>query len=116
MGSMSAVTGPRKIGPRGDVRLPVIDLVGSMINTGVEPPVRVRPEAEIAAAPALLEVPGPVLRKPPSILPPMTTALPASGLPPRVLKRVVPSTDTVPALTRVPPEEEGQVTPEGRFG
>src|ERR1044071_743617 len=116
MGSTSAVTGPRKIGPRGDVRLPVIDLVGSMINTGCEPPERVMPEAESEAEVALLEVPGPVLRKPPSMRPPMTKALPASGLPPRVLKREAPIKDTVPALTKLPPEEAGQVKPEGRFG
>src|SRR4051812_28216197 len=116
MGSMSAVTGPRKIGPRGAVRLPVIDLVGAIINTGCEPPVRVMPELEIEACVALLDVPGPVLRKPPSRLPPMTTALAASGLPPRVLKAVVPIICNWPELTKLPPEEVGQVKPEGRFG
>src|ERR1043166_10101330 len=116
MGSMSGVTGPRRIAPRGAVRLPVIDLVGSIRNTGCEPPVRVMPEEEIEAAVALLEVPGPELTKPPSTLPPMITAVPASGLPPRVLKAVVPINCSCPALINVPPEEEGQLKPAGRLG
>src|SRR5690349_17856763 len=103
MESISAVTGPRITGPRGDVRLPVIDLVGSIKTVGAETPFRIKPEDEICAWPTLAEVPGPVLTKPPSILPPIITALPASGLLPRVLKRLVPNREIVPALISAPP-------------
>ena len=58
-------------------------LGGSMISTGTEEPETISPEDEISAALMFEEVPGPVLTKPPSILPPMMIAEPASGLPPR---------------------------------
>ena len=48
------------------------------------------------------------------MLPPMTMALADSGLPPRVLKFCVPISEIAPALTRLPPEELGQVKPAGR--
>ena len=47
------------------------------------------------------------------MLPPMTMALAASGLPPRVLKFCVPISEIAAALTRLPPEELGHVKPEG---
>ena len=43
----------------------------------------------------------------------MITALPASGFPPRVLGTLVPISEMVPALKRVPPDEDGQLKPEG---
>ena len=113
MESTSAVMGPKITGPRGEVRLEVIDRVGSINRTGWETPEATRPADEIVAAPALLAVPGPVLRKPPSMLPPITMALPASGLPPRALKLVVPIREIVAALIKLPPDEDGQVKPEG---
>src|SRR4051812_7679543 len=100
-------------GPRGAVRVPLIDLVGSISTVGEETPETSKPDEEISAWETLDEVPGPALRKPPSMLPPMITALPASGLPPLVLKRWVPISEIAPALTKDPPEEVGQVKPEG---
>jgi len=47
------------------------------------------------------------------MLPPITKALPASGLPPRVLKKRVPIKEIALALIKVPPELVGQVNPEG---
>src|SRR5258706_7819593 len=114
MGSTSAVTGPRTTGPRGAVRVPVIDVVGSSNRVGEEPPEMIKPDEEIPAWVMLEDVPGPALRKPPSTLPPITTALAASGLPPRVLKRLVPISEIWPTLMKEPPEDVGQVKPEGR--
>src|SRR6476660_9290762 len=113
MESMSAVTGPMITGPRGAFRPLVIDLVGSIRTVGLETPAAVMPDDEIKAWPTLLDVAGPALRKPPSILPPITTALPASGLLPRVLKFVVPISEIAAPLTKEPPELPGQVKPDG---
>ena len=112
MESTSAVTGPKITGPRGALRLEVIDREGSISKTGCETPETTRPDDESVAAPALLEVPGPVLTKPPSMLPPMMMALPASGLLPRELKAVVPVRAIWPALIKAPPDDAGQVRPD----
>src|SRR5579863_1919808 len=101
------------IGPRGVVSVLVSDLVGSMIRTGAEAPEATMPEEEITAALMVEDVPGPALRKPPSILPPMMTAEPASGLPPRLLGMAVPISEILPALIKDPPDEDGQVKPDG---
>src|SRR5882757_3255412 len=103
MESTSAVTGPKITGPRGEVRLEVIDLEGSISTTGCETPEMTRPDDAIWAALAVLEVPGPVLTKPPSMLPPIMMALPASGLLPRELKILVPIREIWPALIKEPP-------------
>ena len=58
-------------------------------------------------------MPGPALRKPPSILPPMMRAEPASGLPPRLEGVAVPISEMLPALTKEPPDEVGQMKPDG---
>src|SRR6476659_7033459 len=105
MESMSAVTGPISTGPRGAVKPEVMERVGSIRMTGLEIPAWVMPADEIEAWLILLEVAGPALRKPPSILPPITNALPASALLPRVLNTVVPISEIAPALSREPPDE-----------
>src|ERR1700761_4901264 len=111
--STSAVTGPMMTGPRGVDSVLVIDLVGSMTSVGSETPDATRPDELIVAAPSVEAVPGPSLRKPPSILPPMITAEPASGLPPRWFGVDVPISEMLPALTKAPPEDVGQLKPEG---
>src|SRR5665213_3560974 len=113
MESTSGVMGPRITGPRGEVRVPVMDLSGSMSRVGWVTPDTIRPALEIRAWERLSEVPGPVLMKPPSMLPPMITALPASALPPRVLGVLVPISEMVPAWMKLPLDEEGQVKPDG---
>src|ERR1700722_8213870 len=110
---MSAVTGPMMTGPRGVVSVPVIDLVGSMIRTGAVPVDDTRPEEEISAAETDEDVPGPAFSKPPSMLPPMMTAEPDSGLPPRLEGLAVPTSEMLPALKKVPPDEVGQEKPAG---
>src|ERR1700722_4919919 len=110
---MSAVTGPMMIGPRGVVSELVMDLVGSMTTTGAEDPETTRPEDEMMDDPAVDDVPGPALRKPPSMLPPMMMAEPASGLPPRLEGVAVPISEMLPALTKEPPDEVGQTKPDG---
>src|SRR5260221_14618351 len=109
MASISAVRGPKITGPRGTLWLDVVDLFGSISMVGCE----ARPAEVIEAWAKLLAVPGPALTKPPSMLPPITMALPASGLLPRALKMLVPIREIWPALTKEPPEDVGQVKPDG---
>ena len=47
------------------------------------------------------------------MLPPMTKALPASGLLPRELGKLMPISEMAPALINAPLEQVGQVKPVG---
>src|SRR5258706_8351708 len=112
MESISAVTGPSTMGARG-VPDELADLDGSIRIVGWVTPLATSPEALIIPYPVLLDVPGPALRKPPSMLPPMMMALLDSGLPPRLLTDVVPVSEIEPMLIKDPPEELGQGKPDG---
>ena len=110
---MSAVTGPRIAGPRGTGVRADADLAGSIIMVGLTTPVVTRPLAEISATGILLDVAGPLLRKPPEMELAITRAEPLSGLPPRADGMPVPVSEMTPALMKLPPEAVGQVKPAG---
>src|SRR5471030_1744167 len=113
MGSMSAVTGPMMMGARGALRVPVIDLDGSISTTGCTVPMPTRPAEEIVAMARLLAVPAPSLRKPPAMLLARMTAEPDSRLLPRGLMIAVPCSAIEPVLTKLPPDDAGQLKPDG---
>ena len=110
---MSAVTGPMMTGLRGAVRTPVIDLEGSISTVGLTMPLPSRPAEAIEAVLTLEPEPGPPLKKPPAMLLAMMMAEPASALLPRGLMIAVPCIEIWPRLTKLPPEETGQVKPAG---
>src|SRR3569623_317581 len=110
---MSAVSGPSTMELRGDVSVPVMDLDGSTSTVGLTTPLATMPAVLMVADVRLLEVPGPALSTPPSMLLQITSAAPASGLLPRLDGRLVPISEIEPELMKAPTEPVGQVKPEG---